>query len=271
MTLPIIGAALAVSDLATHRDWLRDKQRDLELQTFHEPDVLRGDWAPLAEEVRRQLDGYSGRMGIHGPFWGFTLYTMDPDVRDVVRMRLTQGLDICAAVGATHMVVHSPITAWDHNNFANSDRGWDRAVDLCHASLGAAVKRAEDQGVTLVLENIEDIDPSYRRRIVQSFDSPALRLSIDTGHAHYAHGTTGAPPVDYFVKDAGDLLAHVHLQDADGYADRHWTIGAGTIRWHAVFEAIAALTVRPRLILELNDKAGIPASMRFLAEQGLGQ
>jgi sugar phosphate isomerase/epimerase len=133
------------------------------------------------------------------------------------------------------------------------------------------VKRAETLGVTLVMENIEDINPADRRELCQSFGSSALQLSIDTGHAHYAHGSTGAPPVDYFVRDAGEMLAHVHLQDADGYADRHWQIGVGNILWPSVFAALGALAVQPRLILELEDKSGIPASMAYLEAKGLGQ
>jgi sugar phosphate isomerase/epimerase len=67
------------------------------------------------------------------------------------------------------------------------------------------------------------------------------------------------------------MLAHVHLQDADGHADRHWQIGQGNILWPSVFAAIAALSVKPRLILELADKNCIPASMAYLEAQGLGQ
>lgn len=271
MTAPIIGAALSVKDLPTYRDWLLEKQRDLELQTFYDAAVLSGDWQSPVAEAKRQLDGYAGRLGIHGPFWGFTIGSKDAGIREVVAKRMDQGLDVCQALGATHMVIHSPYTTWDHNNLDNNPTGRDMVIENTHATIGAAVKRAEDQGVTLVVENIEDIDPADRRTLVQSFDSPAIRLSIDTGHAHYAHGSTGAPPVDYFVHSAGELLNHIHLQDADGYADRHWALGEGTVRWHAVFRAIALLEVKPRLIIELRDKAGIPASMKFLEEAGLGQ
>lgn len=269
--LPVIGAALAVTELETYRSWLLDKQRDLELQTFHSAEVLNGDWHPLAEEARKQLDGYTGRLGIHGPFWGFTIHSLDPDVRAVVARRMDQGLDVCAAVGATQMVVHSPYSTWDYNNLDNNPGARDRVIEKVHDTLGVAVKRAEDQGVTLVIENIEDIDPMARKALAESFGSEAVRLSIDTGHAHYAHISTGAPPVDYFVAAAGEMLHHIHLQDSEGYADRHWALGEGTIRWAAVFRAIGRLTIKPRLILELRDKSGIPASMALLEREGLGQ
>jgi sugar phosphate isomerase/epimerase len=261
MTPPIIGAALTNAELAAYQDWILEKDRDLELQSFVRAEVLDGDWTPLADEVKRLLTGYNGRLGIHGPFWGFTIDTQDPLVRHAVQTRFGQGLDVCAAVGASHMVIHSPFTTWDYNNLDNHVGARDALFTRVHQVLAPIVRRAETLGVTLVMENIEDINPDDRRDLCQSFGSAALQVSIDTGHAHYAHGSTGAPPVDYYVHRAGEMLAHVHLQDADGYADRHWQIGQGNILWPSVFAALDKLSVKPRLILELEDKAGIPASM----------
>ncbi len=271
MTRPVIGAALTNAELATYQNWILEKDRDLELQSFVGAAVLDDDWTPLAAQVKHLLAGYKGRLGIHGPFWGFTIDTPDPLVRAVVQKRLGQGLDVCAAVGATHMVVHSPFTTWDYNNLDGYTGARDKLFTCVHEVMAPIVKRAETLGVTLVLENIEDINPADRKDLCQSFGSAALQLSIDTGHAQYAHGSNGAPPVDYFVRSAGDMLAHVHLQDADGYADRHWQIGQGNILWPSVFAAIAGLPVKPRLILELANKATIPASMEYLEAQGLGQ
>lgn len=269
--LPVIGAALTVDDLAQYRDWVLEKQRDVEIQSFHAAEVLNGDWSALALEAKRLLDGHTGRLGIHGPFWGFTVDTSDPDVRVVVQKRMMQGLDVCAAIGATQMVLHSPFTTWDYNNLDMTAGQRDRLFTNTHLTLDPIVDRAEEQGVTLVMENIEDIDPADRKLLCQSFGSRALKVSIDTGHAEYARGSTGGPPVDYFVRAADDMLDHIHLQDADGHADRHWGIGEGTILWTSVFRAIGELPVKPRLLLELRDKAQIPSSMAYLAAQGLGQ
>lgn len=269
--LPVIGAALGVPELRDFRDWIRDKERDVELQTFHEPAVIGGDWTPFADEARRIMDGHAGRLGIHGPFWGFTIHSRDPEMRRLVTRRMETGLDICAAVGATQMVIHSPYSTWDYNNLDNWPTNRATVIENVHDTLRDVVRRAEDQGVTLVIENIEDIDPRDRLRLAQSFDSPAVRVSVDTGHATYAHVTTGAPPVDYFIAAAGEMLDHVHLQDADGYADRHWAIGEGAILWPSVFRALARLHARPRLILELRDKGGIGPSMDFLSRMELGQ
>jgi sugar phosphate isomerase/epimerase len=130
------------------------------------------------------------------------------------------------------------------------------------------IPRAEDMGLVIVLENIEDKDPYSRVALAEVLDSPAVRVSLDTGHAHYAHGATGAPPVDYYVRAAGDLLSHVHLHDCDGFADRHWRVGKGTIQWPSIFEALHELSEMPRLILEMADGKDILPSAEWLIEAG---
>lgn len=270
-SLPILGAALTLDEVESHSDWLRELPRDLELQSFVNAEVLMGDWQPLAARAIALLDGHKGRLGIHGPFWGFTLASPDPEVRAIVSLRMMQALDVCEAIGATQMVVHSPYTTWGYNNMDAGFAERDRIFDLVRATMAPALERADEIGVTFVLENIEDIDPLDRVRLAEALDWHSLAISVDTGHAHYACGSTGAPPVDYFVRAAGDHLKHVHLQDADGYADRHWQIGHGTILWPAVFAAIAKLNSNPRLILELRDKAGVIPSARYLQSLGLAQ
>jgi sugar phosphate isomerase/epimerase len=268
---PVLGVALPLDGLRQHKAWILEKQRDLELQDFFWAEVLNGDWKPLADEIRKELSGYKGRLGIHGPFWGFNIATMDPDVRDVVRKRMSQGLDVCAHVGATQMVIHSPYSTWDYNNLDYNPGSRQQVIERTHAAIGDAVKRAEDMGVVLVIENIEDKDAHIRVDLAKSFDSPSVRVSIDTGHANYAHGSTNGPPVDYFVHAAGDMLHHVHLQDTDGHADRHWNPGEGNIAWPEVFRALSRVQSHPRLILEVRNKDTVRAGADHLLALGLAE
>ncbi|MCA0920417.1 sugar phosphate isomerase/epimerase family protein [Pseudooceanicola nanhaiensis] len=270
-SLPVLGAAMPLDVLETYRDWILEDQRDLELQDFISAEVLNGDAAPLVERARKLLDGHSGRLGIHGPFWGLTLANPDADMRALTTKRMEQGLAVCEALGATQMVIHSPYTTWMYNNLDNQRSARQDVVDLVHATLDPVIARAEAANVTMVIENIEDKDADARVALAQSFDSASVKVSIDTGHAHYAHGSTGAHPVDYFVLRAGNMLEHIHIQDADGHADRHWEIGKGTVNWPAVFGALATLESNPRLIMELRDKSGLLASAKYLNDLGLAR
>lgn len=268
--LPIIGAQLSVLDLDRHRDWLFEKNRDLELPEFCMADILANP-APFVDMARAKLDGWNGRLGIHGPFAGFELSTRDRDIRGIVQTRLDRALNVCAELGATQMVLHSPYDPWDHTNLDNKPRDRETRVASILDTLDPALRRAEILGVEMVLENIKDVDPAARRAVVEAAGSPALRLSVDTGHAHWAYGICGAPPADRFIADAGELLAHVHLQDTDAYADRHWPLGTGTICWHGVFDALAQIGGAPRLIVEINDFDRIEDSVAHLERLGLAQ
>lgn len=110
---------------------------------------------------------------------------------------MDQALDICAAVSGTHVVIHSPFTTRGYNHRGLYPTNTDRMLSAARDTLGAALNRAEDMGVTFVPENIEDVEPSDRALLCEALGWQALELSVDTGHAHYADVSTGAPPVDF--------------------------------------------------------------------------
>ena len=269
MNLPVLGAALTLDMLEFHRDWMLSAPRDLEIQSFCTARALTGDLSGPIERTRRLIDGLEGRIGLHGPFIGFTLDSGDPEIAEIVQKRLMQALGVCEAVGATQMVVHSPVTGWDHGEHLSDPNEALIQIEKLRYLLGPVLKRAEGSGVTLVMENIEDVDPAARCRIVDALASPALKVSLDTGHAQYAHVNLGAPPVDLYVKAAGKRLEHVHLQDSDGFADRHWHPGDGPLNWRAIFAALGKLRHKPRLILEVSDLRGLRKGADFLVAEGL--
>lgn len=274
--LPRAGCATYLASLSTVpglRDWVA-QGRDVELRDFTEIGALQnGAWRDIAARAKAGLAGHAGRIGLHGPFWGFQIDQPDPDLRAIVQDRMLCALDaldlILGGKGGGHMVVHSPFTTWSGFNRGTE---MDDQAGITARTLGTmapVVARAEALGITLVVENCEDRDPQERVDLVRAFASPAVAVSLDTGHAHYAHGSTAAPPVDTHVRAAGPLLAHVHLQDADGVADRHWALGQGTIRWHGLFRALAELPQMPRLIIEMARPEDILVSARYLEAERL--
>lgn len=267
-----LGAALKVKDLPHFADWLKDRQRDLEIQDGYDLALLdAGDWRGLAAEARRILDGHSGRRGIHAPYQNTHLGAFDPKYRAFVIDRYKQALDFCAEVGGTHMVCHSPMQFLG-NPFVPSTLEITQhpLYQAVAATLDAVVPHAEKIGCALVIENIWDRLPWLWARIVRSYNSPFVRLSVDTGHAMITH-LEGAPPVDHWLKEAGEWLAHVHIQDTDGYGDRHWAPGDGNLNWRAVFSVLSSLPQTPRLILELYDASEIGRGAAYLQRLGLAE
>lgn len=264
-----IGACLRAEEIAAHRNWLFEADRDIEIQGFTSLAALTTERDDRVAATRAALDGHRGRLGMHGPFEGLDMDNKDPEVQPIITRRFMAALEAAEAIGAQQMVLHSPYTRWYRNNLHNKPGYAANVLERVHRIMAPVVARAEETGVTLVIENIFDASPEVRREMVESFDSDALALSIDTGHAHLARHMSGAPPVDYFVRDAGALLRHVHVQDLDGHADRHWAPGEGTIEWDAVFRALADCVGDPHLVLELRNKADIPKGFAYLEQLGL--
>ncbi len=266
-----IGACLKASEIAQHRAWLFDAERDIEIQDFVSHAGLTSEFDERISAACVALEGHRGRVGIHGPFEGLNIDNKDPELRPLITARFLKALEAADRIGARQMVMHSPYTRWYAANLWNWP-GYDEALlGRVHDIMTPVVKQAETLGITLVIENILDVDPRHRREMVNSFGSDAIKLSIDTGHAHLARRMSDAPPVDYFVRDAGAQLAHVHLQDLDGHADRHWAPGDGEIHWDAVFSALTDCTSAPHLVLELRDKDDIPKGFDYLQSRGLAE
>ena len=266
---PKIGACLTVDEIADHRDWLFDAERDVELQGFGTHAAVNHELDDRVAAALAALDGHRGRRGIHGPYEGLDVDNKATEVRPLITARFLKALEAADRLGARQMVLHSPYNAWYRNNILASPGYAQKKLERIHEILGPVVRDAEKRGITLVIENIEDVDPAMRRAMVDSFGSDAIKLSIDTGHAHLARRAAGAPPVDYFVRDAGDQLAHMHLQDVDGHADRHWAPGEGEIHWTEVFRALEDCNSAPHLVLELRYKSDIPKGFEYLANLGL--
>lgn len=271
LPLPLLGAAMPIAELPKHLDWILTEQRDLELWDPSYGHVLDGDWQSLAEQARTLLDGYTGRLGIHGPWNGLPLTCPDPRVQLLVAERLKEGLAFAETIDATHMVIHSPFDFFGGPQIAHSpSAGLDEEIELAQTTLAEIVPLAEQIGCTLVIEVCYDKHTRPLIELVRSFHSDSVRLSIDVGHALVMQ-QSGGPPADQWVREAGLLLAHLHLQDNDGLLDRHWAPGEGNLNWYALFEALAELDHQPRLLLELAQTDKIPQGAAYLRERGLAR
>lgn len=270
-TLPVLGAALTVGELKDHIEWIKADGRDVELQDAVYPTLLDGDWQQTAQEARSLLDGHSGRLGIHGPFIGLPIMAFDPKIRAVVVERLQQAIEFAHAVGGTHMVVHSPYEYFGSAFLPHAaSRSKFDEYGRVHETLAPVVEVAEQAGVTIVIENIFDLNATPLLGLIRSFNSKFVQSSIDVGHA-FITCSRGGPPPDQWVLEAGADLAHLHIQDTDHHLDRHWRPGMGQVNWFALFESLARLEQSPRLILEVREKAHLRKGAEYLMGLGLAR
>jgi sugar phosphate isomerase/epimerase len=273
----VLGAALPIADLESNRDWLHQHGgRDLEIQDPCVPAMLDHDWKPLLETLKNHLDGHGGRVGIHAPFDGYQIGSYDPLVGEFVAKRMLKALEFVADIAETlgkkspHMVLHSPFLFFGHALVAHSEAtDLRRQIGFVQRTLEPILKKATELHCTLVIENIRDTNPHALLETVKSFDSEFVRMSLDAGHANLMHHC-GGPKADQWVRQAGALLGHVHLQDNDGMLDHHWHPGQGEINWWAVCTELGKLEQSPRLILELRNHE-VQTATQWFVERGLAQ
>lgn len=96
---------------------------------------------------------------------------------------------------------------------------------------------------------------------VRSVNSRAIRMCLDTGHAHITGNLAES------VRAAADVIAYLHIHDNDGKVDDHRMPGDGNINWPAFAEALKETKLAaPRMFEVFYDEERIEAA----AEAGLG-
>lgn len=89
-----------------------------------------------------------------------------------------------------------------------------------------------------ILRRVEDFLSFYREW------SSAPDLCLDIGHSHITRQTG-----DYLGR-LGDRLGHVHAHDNKGDADKHLSVGMGTINWKKTIASLVETGYRGRVIIE---------------------
>ena len=141
------------------------------------------------------------------------LYINTPD--DALRARTAQYLaelvDFCADLGGKIMVLGSP----KQRNIAEG-LTYEQAWQLMKDALQPALLRAAARGVSICPEALTPQETDFLntaaevRRLVQDVGHPNLKMMLDVK----AMSSEGRPIAD-IIRENGDLLAHVHANDAN--------------------------------------------------------
>lgn len=248
-----IGAALRIRQFEGLCDWLSQEERPLELQDFVDIQTLLHDGAGVVSRYDKLLSQFPTVVGMHGPFIGIDLANPDPDMSALVQKRICTAMEFGIQLGIDQMVIHSPFTYWHSLNSRNYKNIWPLLFAAVEKNLTPVLKLACEAGVCVVLENVEDAEPWIRKELVARLANENLAVSLDTGHGFIAQQSFNGDPLLDQVDVLGESLVHVHLNDNDGHADRHWNVGDGCICWAPIFSKFRKMKSHPRLILEIVE------------------
>jgi len=203
-------------------------------------------------------DKYPGRLAIHGPFLGIEYAYTDHLMRDAVNQRMEQIFQATRELHANRLVLHTgfKLEIYLYNY-------WDEWVRDTVAYWKEEIKRYEDIGVTVVLENVVEPDPSPMIELHDRIDHRNLKFCLDTGHVNV---WSKLPPA-LWIKRMGNRLAHMHIHDNNGRFDEHLPMGRGNMDFNAVFRALHEIVPDITASLEvMSDKPTIMANLEQMIQ-----
>lgn len=186
----------------------------VEVMAFAFPDVLDGDWRITRDQYRRLLKAVPGKITMHGPFLDMVSGSPDPRINAVCVARYSHALRIAADIGAQQVVFHANFIGSLHNDFYRE--GWHaRNLEFWPA----VAEYAEQQGVTILLENMWEFDPSIIGNLLSDISHPRLRACLDVGHAHlFTHRTFS---FDDWMRVMDPWVDEIHMNNNNGILDEH--------------------------------------------------
>lgn len=195
-------------------------------------------------ESAEPLESYSYLYFIHAPSRGVNVASILEPIRRASVEVLTQTFEIAAEIGAD-VVIHPGYYAWSQER--------ERAAEKFQQSLTELTAAARDLSVTFFVENMGNWEYFFLRSCEDLPLIDGIGLALDVGHANL-NGS-----LDAFLAHP---VAHFHLHDNSGTEDTHSPVGAGTIDFAAVMDAVRRSNVIP--IVEVETLEGVTASIGAL-------
>ncbi len=146
--------------------------------------------------------------------------------------KMARSLEDTAAMGAPFMVIHAIMPFGTKRPEKIGDPDGERFLELNREHYARLLERAKACGIGIALENLPFRHlmlsaPQDVLDFVKEFDTPNLRMCVDTGHA----AVFGIGPGEVLRQVGKTYLACLHVHDNDGQGDRHWVPYTGVIDW----------------------------------------
>ncbi|HJX60769.1 MAG TPA: sugar phosphate isomerase/epimerase [Thermodesulfobacteriota bacterium] len=130
----------------------------------------------------------------------------------------------------------------------------DRAKGYALESIEAILKRSNQLGLTLCLENMFPqahflSQPAEFQSVFEAF--PETRLTLDIGHANLGGGRNKSSE---FIQRYGHRIGHVHANDNFGKEDNHLPIGAGIIDFERILKELKEAQYDDTMTLEVFSR-----------------
>jgi sugar phosphate isomerase/epimerase len=216
------------------------------------------------EKEAKRLAGALHRSGLemtfHGPFMDLSPGGVDKRIKEVTLDRFTKVIELALLFKPKSIVFHAGYEKW---KFDGNVELWLKSSLQTWRPL---VKKAEESGLTLAIENVFEESPGPLKTLLEEIDSNHFRFCFDTGHYH-AFTLSKTPLRDWF-ESLGKFMVEVHLHDNHREMDEHLPIGEGNFDFDQFFGLLSQFQVNPIYTIEPHEEAhlqrGLEAVKRYI-------
>ncbi|MEL6524774.1 MAG: sugar phosphate isomerase/epimerase family protein [Chloroflexota bacterium] len=230
----------------------------VECMAFAFPHVLDGDWRDTLAEYKDHLRDVPGKVTIHGPFFDMVGGSLDPRINAVCVARYSHAIRIASELNAKQVVFHANFIGSLHNTFYRT--GWHkRNVDFW----GPVADYAKEHGVTILLENMWEFDPTILADLLSELDHPHLKTCLDVGHAHLF--SEPQYNFEYWLRTMEPWLVELHMNNNNGIIDEHHGFNweDGVLDYHTLLPLIRSIKPEVDMVLEMDLVADMEDSLSY--------
>jgi sugar phosphate isomerase/epimerase len=211
--------------------------------------------------VRRVGDFLSERnikVSVNGPIFDLNPGSLDEFIREHTKKVFLKTIELAASIGSSRVILpsgFSPFLAGD------AREGWRLlAVEVWESCLNTA----SENDITVCIENGYEDSPAMIVEMAHELDNRLFGVCLDVGHINlYSRKKPG-----YWIKETGEYIREIHLNDNDGKTDDHLALGEGTVDIPAIFRTLYKQKIWPSLVFDMStDQA--EKSFKYLEGKGL--
>lgn len=183
----------------------------LEIQSFPQ-NILDEDYSTIIRDCKNKLKNFSNVISLHGSSFDLNPGSTDKKVIELTKYRYMQSVEIAKEIGAKYVIFHSQL-----NPLLSVEKIRKLKLDNQIKFWKDFMNEIDDIDVTILLENEYDENPEEILYIVESVNSPKLRICLDTGHI-LAYSKTS---LEEWIVSTKDFITYIHLHFNDGKNDSH--------------------------------------------------
>jgi len=203
------------------------RSNNLGIEVFANPETLDNP-SEYHKFLAERIKGMVG-VSMHGTIFDMAFASGDPLIVEVVKKRFIQCVQAAALHGINHLIFHSSYRAFYNGRGRIGEWYIKASIDFWKD-----FEHNIPDGMTVLLENVEDDDPEVFAEIIHGIDSPKIACCFDAAHAH----VYSSWQLDDWIRILGGKIKHVHLSDNDGKSDLHLPLGQGNLPLASVIQGI---------------------------------